>query len=176
MADISTSSARGNKNVRRQRLSLRIDMTPMVDLAFLLITFFMLTTVLTKPFVMQIEKPSDDKSATGPRKTIRERDLLTLVLEENDKLFWFTGSANPEINVTDFSTRGIRKILIAKKAEIKELHIFIKASDRSRYKNLIDILDEMLIAEIKDYSIMDMTQDDDKLIAEFKMKETGMVH
>lgn len=87
---------------------------------------------------MQIEKHNDDTAATGPRKTIRERDLLTLVLGEDDKLYWFTGSTNPEINVTDFSTSGIRKILMTKKAEIKGLHIFIKASDPSRYRNLVD--------------------------------------
>ena len=173
MAEINTSSQRGGRNIRRQRLSLRIDMTPMVDLAFLLITFFMLTTVLTKPFVIKIEKPKDDESTSNQRRTIHEKDLITVVLGENNNIYWFTGSTNPKVSVTNFSANGIRKILLTKKAEVKGLHVFIKATDLSRYQNLIDILDEVLIAEIKNYSIMDMTQDDDKLIAEFKTKESG---
>lgn len=174
MAEISTNSTRGNKNVRRKRSSLRIDMTPMVDLAFLLITFFMLTTALTKPLVMEVNKPEDDTSNTDSRQTIREKDLLTLVLGENDKLYWFIGQTAPEINVTDYSEVGVRKVLTTKKAEIQRLHVFIKGSKGSRYKNLVDIMDEMLITEIKNYSIVDMTRDDDKLIAEFKMKESGL--
>lgn len=173
MAEINTSSTRSNGKVRRKRSSLRIDMTPMVDLAFLLITFFMLTSVLTQPVVMKVNKPDDDPDSQS-QQTIREKDLLTLVLGENDKLYWFTGITDPEINITDFSESGIRKILTTKKAEIQRLHVFIKGSKGSRYKNLVDIMDEMLITEITNYSIVDMTQDDDKLIAEFRSKESGL--
>lgn len=167
MAEINTSVSRGKRRVRRQRLSMRIDMTPMVDLAFLLITFFMLTTALAKPFAMEIEKYADDDSP-GQRKMILEKDLITLVLAEEDHIYWFAGVTDPKIHVTDFSSDGIRKILLSKKKDVKDLYVFIKATEQSRYKNLIDILDEMKITEIKNYSIMDVTPDDERLIAALK--------
>ena len=166
MAEINTSAPRGRRRIRRQRLSMRIDMTPMVDLAFLLITFFMLTTVLTKPFALPIEKYSDDDTDTGQRKTVHEKNLITFVLADNNDIYWFSGATEPK--VTDFSPDGIRKILLSKKAEIKDLYVFIKATDQSRYQNLIDMLDEMVIAQIKNYSIMDVTPDDEKLIEALK--------
>jgi biopolymer transport protein ExbD len=168
MAEINTYPPRGKRRVRHQRLSMRIDMTPMVDLAFLLITFFMLTSVLTKPFVLPIEKYSDDGTSADQRKTIHEKNLITLVLGENNSIYWFAGASDPKIEVTDFSANGIRNILLAKKAEIKDLYVFIKATDQSRYQNLIDILDEMVITQIANYSVMDVTPDDEKLIDALK--------
>ena len=168
MADLSTSAPRGKRRIRRQRLSMRIDMTPMVDLAFLLITFFMLTTALTKPFALQVDKPSDDGPDTARRKTIHEKNLITLVLAENNNIYWFMGMTDPKIEITDFSSEGVRKILLSKKEEFEYLYVFIKATEQSRYKNLVDILDEMIITEITNYSIMDVTPDDEKLIDALK--------
>ena len=173
MAEINTSAPRGKRRVRRQRMSMRIDMTPMVDLAFILITFFMLTTVLTKPFVIPIEKFADDEKTPGQRKTIPEKNLITLVLGENNNVYWFTGMTDPKIEVTDFSVNGIRKILLSKKIENKDLYVFIKATEQSRYQNLIDILDEMAIAHISTYSLMDITPDDEKLVTALKQMAKG---
>jgi biopolymer transport protein ExbD len=167
MAELNTS-ARGKGNIRRQKASLRIDMTPMVDLGFLLITFFMLTAVLTKPFVLPVEKYSEEENEPGQRKPIQEKNLITVVLGENDKVYWFAGVTNPKIEATNFSVNGIRKILLLKKAEIKNLYVFIKATKHSRYQNLIDILDEMSITNITHYSIMDVAPEDEKLIAALK--------
>jgi biopolymer transport protein ExbD len=163
MAEINGSAQRSSGGVRRRGSSIKIDMTPMVDLGFLLITFFMLTAVLTKPFVLPIEKYSDEDD--GPRKTIHEKNLMTLVLGENNKVYWFIGTADPKVAVTSFSVDGIRKILLSKKEEVKDLYVFIKASDQSRYQNLVDILDEMTIADIKRYSLMEVTPEDSQLIA-----------
>lgn len=169
MAELNTSSAaRGKRSIRRQRSSLRIDMTPMVDLGFLLITFFMLTAMLIKPYVLPIEKYSDEDNVAGPRKSIQEKNLITILLGENNRVYWFVGATDPKIEVTNFSVNGIRKILLSKKAEIKDLYVFIKASKHSRYQNFIDILDEMKITEIKHYSLMDVTAEDEKLIEALK--------
>ena len=128
----------------------------------------MLTTALTKPFALQVDKPSDDGPDTARRKTIHEKNLITLVLAENNNIYWFMGMTDPKIEITDFSSEGVRKILLSKKEEFEDLYVFIKATEQSRYKNLVDILDEMIITEITNYSIMDVTPDDEKLIDALK--------
>jgi biopolymer transport protein ExbD len=134
MAEINASSQRSSGKVGRKRSSLKIDMTPMVDLGFLLITFFMLTASLTKPQVLPIDKYSEDENDPSPRKSIYEKNLLTLMLGENNSVYWFIGTTDPKIEVTDYSVDGIRKILSSKKAEIKDMYVFIKASEKSRYQ------------------------------------------
>lgn len=168
MAEINGSAQRSSGDARRRSSSIKIDMTPMVDLGFLLITFFMLTAVLTKPSVLPIEKYADEEDDAVGRKTIQEKKLMTLVLGKNNKVYWFMGTTNPRVEVTNFSVNGIRKVLLTKKEEIKDLFVFIKASEQSRYQNLVDILDEMTIADIKRYSLMDATPEDNHLIAELK--------
>lgn len=168
MAEINTSASRGKGKIRRQKASLKIDMTPMVDLGFLLITFFMLTAVLIKPYVLPIEKYADEENEPSRHRTIQEKNLITVMLGENNKVYWFAGVTDPKIEVTNFSVNGIRKILLSKKAEIRDLYVFIKASEHSRYQNLIDILDEMTITGISHYSLIDATGDDEKLIAALK--------
>jgi biopolymer transport protein ExbD len=168
MAEINSSAQRSSGNVRRKSSPIRIDMTPMVDLGFLLITFFMLTTVLNNPVVLPIEKYSDEENDTGHRKRIQEKNLMTLVLGEKNRVYWFIGTTDPKVEVTDFSVNGLRKILLSKKAEIKDLYVFIKASEQSRYQNLVDILDEMTIADIQHYSLLDVTPKENHLIASLK--------
>jgi biopolymer transport protein ExbD len=147
-----------------RRKSTAIDMTPMVDLAFLLLTFFVLTTNLTKPWTLQIDMP-DKVSDTSKQKPIPAEKVLTLVLGAQNKIYWYTGIANGKGENTDFSSNGVRKILIDKKATIKNLHVLIKASDQSKYKNVIDVLDEMIITRIERYTIVEMEEPDRQLIA-----------
>jgi len=146
--------------VRSKKTSTRIDMTPMVDLAFLLLTFFVMTTELTKPFVMKVDMPEESPVNPPP---INARRVLTLILKEQDKIYWYTGP-EPDTKLTGFSQNGIRKLLFEKNTEIKDLYVMIKPSDQSRYKNLVDILDEMTIAGIRHYAVVDMTVEDENLI------------
>lgn len=165
MAEITqTSGDSKQKKIRSKKASTRIDMTPMVDLAFLLLTFFMLTTSFNKPFVIEIVKHDEPDGVTVPPPINRSR-VMTLVLGEKDKIYWFNGDENPKVELTSFSSNGVRKLLFDKKAVVKGLHIFIKPSEKSRYKNMVDILDEMLITEIKNYSLVKMTPEDKQLIA-----------
>lgn len=161
-----SNSARGK--VRSKKTSTRIDMTPMVDLAFLLLTFFMLTTTLMSRSVIEIEKyNSSDKMAQS--RTIHKDKIITIVLGEKDKIYWYVGIDDPKVNLTNYSDSGIRKMLFKTKSQIKGLHIFIKPSDKSRYENMVDILDEMLITDIKQFSLVRITPEDLKLIAESKL-------
>lgn len=164
MAEINTSSAqnKGGK-IRSRKMSTRIDMTPMVDLAFLLLTFFMLTTTFMKSHVMEVNMPEKSNAIPPP---INVKKVLTLVLGANDKVYWYMGYAEPPYMTTDFSPSGVRKLLIEKNTQIKGLYVFIKPSDKSRYQNIVDIFDELRIADVGHYSITETTEEDNKLIKE----------
>lgn len=139
-----------------------IDMTPMVDLAFLLLTFFVLTTTLTDPFVVKLEMPEKDPVHQPP---IKAEKVLTLVLGKQNKIHWYIGTASDQAITTDFSAKGIRKVLTEKKNAIKGLHVFIKPSNKSQYQDVVDILDEMIITEIERYALVEMETQDEQLIA-----------
>ena len=128
MAEISQGGGEKKKGgkVRSKKSSTRIDMTPMVDLAFLLLTFFVMTTTLNKPQTMEITMPEKPKAEDEVPK-VNEREVLTLVLGGNDKVYWYTGITDPKVEVANFSATGIRKILVAKKKEIPKLVVLIKA-------------------------------------------------
>jgi biopolymer transport protein ExbD len=155
--------------VRSKKSSTRIDMTPMVDLAFLLLTFFVMTTTLNKPQTMEITMPEKPKKDDPEPPKVNERDVLTIVLGENDKVYWYTGITDPKIELTNFSATGIRKVLQTKKSEIPKLVVLIKPSDKSKYKNMVDILDEMNISVIQRYAMVDITPTDEELIKDSQL-------
>lgn len=166
MAEISNQSG-GNKEgkVRSKKTSTRIDMTPMVDLAFLLLTFFVMTTTLNKPQTMEITMPEKPKEEDKPP-VVNEKRVLTLILGGDNKIYWYLGITDPKVNLTNFSNDGVRKILLRENAQIKEMVVLIKPSDESKYKNVVDILDEMNISNIGRYALVDITEVDKTLIKE----------
>lgn len=154
--------------VRVKKSSTRIDMTPMVDLAFLLLTFFVMTTTLNKPQAMQINMPDKPKEEDKPPE-VNEKNVLTLIMGDNDKIYWYMGITDPEVKVTDFSATGIRKVLMEKKAELPKLVVLIKSLDESRYKNMVDIMDEMNISGGLRAALVDITQTDKDLVKDSQL-------
>lgn len=154
--------------VRAKRSSTRIDMTPMVDLAFLLLTFFVMTTTLNKPQAMQINMPDKPKE-NDEQPEVNEKNVLTLVLGENDKIYWYMGITDPKVEVTDFSATGIRKVLLEKKAELPKLIVLIKSLDEARYKNMVDIMDEMNISTVQRFALVEITPVDKDLVKEAQL-------
>ena len=163
MAEVSQDSGKKDGKVRSKKTSTRIDMTPMVDLAFLLLTFFVMTTTLNKPQTMEITMPEKPKEQDKPP-VVNETRVLTLVLGGNNKVYWYLGITDPKVELSDFSNDGIRKVLLKKNAQIKEMVVLIKPSDESKYKNMVDILDEMNIGNIARYALVDITSIDKELI------------
>jgi biopolymer transport protein ExbD len=155
MADIDTG---GGKKV-----STKVDMTPMVDLAFLLVTFFMLTTTFNKPQTMEVNMP--EKTDDNKTMKVAESRTTTLVLAENNKVYYYSGSKEPQIQLTDYSATGLRKVLLNKVKTIKDPIVIIKAKKESKYKNLVDAIDEMAITGIKIYALVDITPQDLELLA-----------
>src|SRR5690606_38135812 len=134
------------------------DMTPMVDLAFLLLTFFIMTTTLMKQAAMEIQQPIPD--ASGRHQEGKSEQVLNLVLGKNNAVHWYIGVRGSQTHTTDYSASGLRQLLVQKKREIKNLYVFIKASDQSRYKNVIDVLDEIQITRTANYALLDLDPDD----------------
>ncbi len=170
MADLGGGGGHKKKGakVRSKKGSTRIDMTPMVDLAFLLLTFFVMTTTLNKPQTMEITMPEKPKPG-DEMPEINEKNVLTLVLGENDKIYWYVGITNPVVEVSNFSASGIRKTLLAKKAELPKLVVLIKAMDESKYKNMVDIMDEMNISTVQRFALVDITPIDVELVKESQL-------
>lgn len=169
MAELNTNSGGGGHKggkVRSKKASTRVDLTAMVDLAFLLITFFMLTTTLSKPKAMDLVMPDKDEK-THDQKPVPESRTLTILLGANDKLEWYKGLVDKPLTpptVDNFGKDGIRKVLLEQSKEIsaasggKPVIVLIKPSDKSSYKNLVNMLDEINIANIQIYAIVDITK------------------
>ncbi|SKC87199.1 ExbD/TolR family protein [Ohtaekwangia koreensis] len=166
MAAITQQSSGDHRgNVRSRKMSIHMDMTPMVDLAFLLLTFFMLTSKLQDPFIMEVTVPDKVKETT-PLPMVKAERVITLILGEKNKVYWYHGVQDPKVHVTDFSPQGIRKLLLDKNSEIKDMYLLIKPSDKSRYQNLVDILDEIAITKALRYSLVPITPLDEALVQE----------
>ena len=195
-------SEKKHKKVRAKRSSTHMDMTPMVDLAFLLLTFFMLTTTFSRPKTMEINMPVKDAKEEEQQK-VAASQTLSVLLTEKDRVIWYMGvddPAQPPItNSASFSLsspNSIHKVLLEKnqkiynqvvelrkqaekdnwpqdtlkarigraKADKKGLIVLIKSDDKARYKNLVDILDEMSVCAIGRFAIVDVTPSEQELI------------
>jgi biopolymer transport protein ExbD len=163
MAELNTSGGGGKHQggkVRSKKQSTRVDLTAMVDLAFLLITFFMLTTTLLKPQAMDLFMPDKDKNKDD-KFEVADNRTLTLVLGSGDRIYRYMGTMSEPKEVTVDTYGKIRQYLLDKKKQVnketkKELIVLLKPSDKSTYKNLVDILDEMKITDVKTYAIVDI--------------------
>jgi biopolymer transport protein ExbD len=152
MAELNTGGGgeKGGK-VRSKKQSTRVDLTAMVDLAFLLITFFMLTTSLSKPLAMDIAKPDKDEKNKDNKLELRASQSMTILLGKNNKVAWYMGVVG-ESQPTIESFADIRSSLLKNKQKVKEtmgkdIIVIIKPTDGSTYKNFVDIMDELNITK-----------------------------
>lgn len=172
MAELDTSAGgkKGKGKKRAKKASTRVDLTPMVDLAFLLVTFFMMTTTFSKPQTMEINMPVKDKTAKVDEQTqdTKASKALTVILDEFDRVVWFRGlSDTANYTATDFSSTGLRSVLLDLNRSVgEELVVLIKPTEKSKYKNVVDALDEMNICNIKRYALVDITEPELKKVRE----------
>lgn len=189
MAELNTGGGDKSGKVRSKKSNPGVDLTAMVDLAFLLITFFILTTTLSKPQSMDLalpDKDKDKKEDAPPPETPAWR-TMTVVLGDDNKLVYYIGqTSKPEEGtpkVENYGGKGIRKVILDKQEAVKNrvasiggnpekdgLTILIKATKSSNYKNLVDILDEMAITKTKVYAIVDTTPEDLKMLEDKGIK------
>jgi len=144
---------------KAKKLSTRVDMTPMVDLGFLLITFFIFTTTMSTPAAMQLFMPKDTDKKEEQNKA-KESGALTILLGKGDQVYYYEAQMLPDgSNFKSTNFKGIRDVIINKKKSTPEddLVVVIKPNDEATYKNTVDILDEMTINEIKRFALVDIT-------------------
>lgn len=171
MADIETgggggSHGHGKGKVRAKKQSTKVDLTPLVDLAFLLITFFMLTTTLNKPSAMELNMPKKTEDTTD-QPEVRECQVLNLLVDTLDQVWYYEGLQVAGLQKTGFGESGIRKQILRNKKRVEKecgtdktgkqrpLICLIKLLPGARYKNMVDILDEMDINAVPVYAIQE---------------------
>jgi biopolymer transport protein ExbD len=199
MSEIDVSSDGGHKKgpgvKKAKKLSTRVDMTPMVDLGFLLITFFIFTTTMSTPATMGLVMPKD-KIDPKDQTEIKESGALTIMLGKGNQVYYYEGQIKADgSNFTSSNFKDIRAEIIKKKKEVianhvhdagceklqqtaknegdpdwknackdKDFVVVIKPNDEATYKNTIDILDEMTINNVKRFAMVNITDDENKLI------------
>lgn len=165
MADVQVQDKGGKGGKVRSKKSVpHVDLTPMVDLAFLLITFFMLVTTFNKPNVMDLGLPAKPKENQKPPDT--EIDLtnsISLIIGKDNRIFYHQLTPSDltpaALQETTFDRNGITKVIEQAKARAKDqakFTVIIKPTDDAVYKNFVDILDEMAITKNEIYGITDI--------------------
>ncbi|HYJ36981.1 MAG TPA: biopolymer transporter ExbD [Chitinophagaceae bacterium] len=163
MAEMDTSGGGHKKKgpgvKKSKKLSTRVDLTPMVDLGFLLITFFIFTTTMSQPTAMKLFLPKDTDNPEEQNK-VKASGALTLLLGKNDQIYYYEGELAPDAsNFKTGSFKDIRKVIIDKKraTDEKDFVVVIKPDNDATYKNTVDILDEMTINVVKRYAMVDIS-------------------
>lgn len=162
MDEVIAQEKQGESKQRKKLI--RVDMTPMVDLGFLLITFFMFTTNFTKPNVMDLGLPAKDPNP-NPINTppIGENNQVTFILGKDNRVFYHQSNKDDlnssNLKETDFSGVKISKIISEaySKAPKKDYFtIIVKPTDDANYKNFVDMLDNIAISKKERYGITDI--------------------
>lgn len=150
-------------NSAQKRKAPFVDLTPMVDLAFLLIAFFMLTTTLLENNAMVLNMPMD----TDDPSTISRDRIMTILIGENNNIYYYNADELDKLKETDYQNDGLRNLLYDNNKRVnalfgneKGLVCIIKLSENANYKNMIDVLDEMVICDVATYAIQDITEEE----------------
>ena len=176
MAEMDTSSGGGHKKgpgvKKAKKLSTRVDLTPMVDLGFLLITFFIFTTTMSQPTAFKLYLPKDADKPEDQNRT-KESGVLTILLGKDNHVFFYEGIIDNSNASTNFKSAnfgngddGIRSVILKKKVNTpeKDFMIILKPNPECNYKNVVDILDEMSINVVKRYALVDISDVENQLI------------
>jgi biopolymer transport protein ExbD len=165
MAELVTSEKKGKRSSLK-KLPPRIDLTAMVDLAFLLITFFILTTSLQKPKAMEIAMP------VGPQAPVGESSTMTVCLGKNNEALCYMGMPDKPLTtpvMVNYSKNGLRRTLIEAGKSVfrvtgKHMMVVLKPSRHSVYDNLVTAIDELNITDVPSYAIADISSKDIEML------------
>ena len=162
MAEMEVKSGGGHKGPgvkKGKKLSTRVDLTPMVDLGFLLITFFIFTTTMAQATSMNLNMPKDTDKPDEINK-VKESGSLTLMLGKGHVIYYYYGIDPVTMQTTNY--KDVRKIILDKKKStpVDDLFVIIKPDKDATYKNAVDMLDEMTINDIGRYAMVNPTPDE----------------
>jgi len=162
MAEMDTSSGGGHKKgpgvKKGKKLSTRVDLTPMVDLGFLLITFFIFTTTMSQPTALKLFLPKDTDKPEEQNK-VKASGALTIMLGKGNGVYYYEGELLPDgSNFKSSNFKEIREEIINKKKATnpEDFVVVLKPGPEATYKNTVDILDEMTINDVKRYAMVDI--------------------
>lgn len=146
---------------KQKKLSTRVDLTPMVDLGFLLITFFMFTTTMSSPTAMDLFMPKDTERKDEQTK-VKESGVFSILIGDEDKVYFYEGQLKKLEDLKQASFKSIRADLLKKKenTDTTDFVVIIKPAKTASYKAVVDILDEMTINEVKRYALVDITEEE----------------
>lgn len=209
MAEIIDGGGGGKHQKKKAKKgNVHLDMTPMVDLAFLLLTFFILATSLSKPKTMEIIYPKEVDDTTKTTKVDDALATTVLVGEEDEHVFYYTGVFKPDSTVlihTDYSKEGIRKVLLDRNKRINDQvtalkeqltnnvindttyqvayskivgdslapFVIVKTIPTSKFRNVVNVMDELNITNIKKRAIIDMG-DSENIAMRQRIVELGL--
>lgn len=171
MAEINNQPEKQKQQTVCNKKSTRVDLTPMVDLGFILVTFFVFTAALNESKAMNLLLPNDNNPAIND--DICESCALTFILSKNNIVHYYEGSEkNASYKMTDYSSNGIRQNIIDKRKWViqkrgkDELIIIVKPGKESSFKNLVDVVDECNITVVKRYYLAELSAGENKMIAQ----------
>jgi biopolymer transport protein ExbD len=162
MAAVETGGggqSRGRKKHKKRskkRTPVRIDMTPMVDVAFLLLTFFMLTTVLRKQQTLEINLPPADAKVE-----VAQSNLITVYVNDDNKLFWNIGTQKPQSVQLD----GLIKFFEEQLSQNPKIIVLVKLDRKSKFQYMVDVIDDLNLAKLTRFSIAPMNDNDKKFLS-----------
>ena len=153
----SKSHGKGKKKKQGRRLGVRIDMTPLVDVAFLLLTFFMYTTSMSRPQTMEINLPPDK----NVKVEIAESNLMTLRINDKGVIYWNVALDAPKI----IEFKDLKAFLVDKQASIPKLTVLLKIDRLGKYKMMVDLIDELNNSGVQRFSLAPLGDPDKALMA-----------
>lgn len=176
---------------KAKKLSTRVDMTPMVDLGFLLITFFIFTSTMSTPSTLALNMPKDEKDPEKQNEA-KASGALTLILAGENQVYYYEGELAPDAsNFQSTNFKGVRDVIINRKKQVvashqhnsqceeiwsrnngdrkscldRDLVVVIKPTEEATYKNTVDMLDEMTINVVKRFAIVEVLDVEKELVA-----------
>lgn len=162
----------GNRKVSRTK-TIHVDMTPMVDLNFLLLMFFMFTTSFSIPNIMDLGLPAKGREP-DPKPVIDYRNQITFIIGENNRIFYYQQELN-KLSASDFTETSLEGIEIPKiinqyyeaAPKPENFTVIIKPTKEANYKNFVDMLDNLAITGKEKYGITDIKPTEEKAYQEF---------
>lgn len=157
MSDVAVAETGGTKRqgvlgrVKKKRVGVRVDMTPMVDIAFLLLIFFMVTTVFRRPLAMEVNMPEPDARVEVP-----ESNVLTIYVDKDETLFARTGHEP----LQKLAWADLRPTFEADSAANPDLIILVKIHREARYEPMVDMMDTLEDAKMQRFSLVEMKDAD----------------
>lgn len=167
--NIKNSSSKRPGIKKSIKHSTRVDLTPMVDLGFLLITFFIFSTTMNQLTALNLSMPKDTINPYDSM-NVKESGVLTLIPGEGNSVYYYFRKNPATMKIATY--KNIRDIILAKKkiTDLEDLFVIIKPGHEATYKNVVDILDEMNINDIPRYAMVNISDQENSVIRKAEME------